>query len=554
MEAVSSSPIQNAPVGIPNSTKPIFESWHSGRITDIWKEIQTNTEIDFPKVIPFQKGTDNRYENILSVEGTAIPVTTSDNPNFRFLHANQLDLSPLGIELEIIASQAPTTKEGYGFWSKVSNCGYSILNLTTKHDNLEPYAPMVGKPMIFKSVDVRAKVSVTQPTQVLRSVKATDANLGQWEAQVQTQVKVQKFEVTEQSFTAPTKTGQAKLFHYSDWPDLGVISLNELKRLVEMVETKAGNKIVVHCKAGVGRTGTFITSLALKKLIESNQITEENYDVEFKKLIVFLRKQRCAEFVQTEDQCQLVYELGISYLKDKNPTNISQCSIKEELYDESIHTRLPKTNCFSLPEIASTQLIISGLPTADSLQWTAFANHKSTIVDLTSPKDKAVAYAPSGGAAIFNTQGGTQRMIVREGDSIQLGQNPDYPSLSSLSILNYTVVKNNVETEVKRFHFNRWDNSEYQIKLPELIDLVKYVEANGGENIWVHDKAGDRSDIFITAFVLNKLIVQNKINESNLDAELMNLIVQLKTQKGQFFNKMHYELIHDFAKARLSSK
>lgn len=548
---------------IPKSAKSIFNTWQSNHITQIWNEIQEETKKDFPETIPFNAGTDNRYSNILCVKSTAIPASNFDetDPSFRYLHANKLDVSSYGVDLEIIASQAPfinpeisrfkQDREIYNFWSKISELGYSILNLTKK-DEVIPYASsVVGEKKAIRGEDTRIHVSATTPVHVLSNVKPEDAILDQWQNQVQTQVKIQEFDVVESSFTCDPKKGHVTMLHYTDWPDLGVISLNELKRLIEIVEAKGGNKILVHCKAGVGRTGTLVTALFLKNFIKNTIITEENYDIEFKKLIVSLRKQRCAEFVQTPEQCNLVYELGISYLKDSKNSSLK---IKDELESDS-KPRIPNSTCFSIPEIAPMQLIASDFPTYDSVHWTAFANHKSTIVDITSSTETN-CYAPTGSDVnVFNATDATKRVLIKENKSELLGQSSDYPSLESLKILNYKVERNKEETDVKRFSFNNWTN---KVQLPQLLSLVKYVEDNGGENIWVHDGASntakdDKANVFITAFVLSKLISQNKINESNFDNELMNLIVQLKAQKGTFLPRDQYQLIHDFGIARLRS-
>jgi len=48
-------------------------------------------------------------------------------------------------------------------------------------------------------------------------------------------------------------------FHLQNWPDFGVVSPQILARIVRLA-AKKGGKLLVHCSAGVGRTGTFLAA------------------------------------------------------------------------------------------------------------------------------------------------------------------------------------------------------------------------------------------------------------------------------------------------------
>jgi len=79
---------------------------------------------------------------------------------------------------------------------------------------------------------------------------------------------IRKFEVKTKD-----KTRNVKQVHFTKWPDHGVPPINDVydafTRIIEEVDkneditTITNNKypspIVVHCSAGVGRTGTFIS-------------------------------------------------------------------------------------------------------------------------------------------------------------------------------------------------------------------------------------------------------------------------------------------------------
>ena len=63
-------------------------------------------------------------------------------------------------------------------------------------------------------------------------------------------------------------------FHFNTWPDFGVPDppttlIRFVRSFRDRVSTDAHKPIVVHCSAGVGRSGTFI---ALDRLIQQMQV------------------------------------------------------------------------------------------------------------------------------------------------------------------------------------------------------------------------------------------------------------------------------------------
>ncbi|XP_078320061.1 uncharacterized protein LOC111119718 isoform X2 [Crassostrea virginica] len=94
-----------------------------------------------------------------------------------------------------------------------------------------------------------------------------------------------------------------ELFHFTAWPDKGVPSnVNSILDFRRRVKTKSAitGPIVVHCSAGIGRTGTYI---ALDYLINQGQI-EKRVDVI--SCVSNLRNQR-AHLVQTVEQYIYLY-------------------------------------------------------------------------------------------------------------------------------------------------------------------------------------------------------------------------------------------------------
>ena len=86
-------------------------------------------------------------------------------------------------------------------------------------------------------------------------------------------------------------------YHYTIWPDHGVpeypTSLLHFVRKVMVSNPPNSGPIVVHCSAGVGRTGTFITLFNQLRRIDS----EKNLNVF--NFVRSMRRNRCC-MVQTE--------------------------------------------------------------------------------------------------------------------------------------------------------------------------------------------------------------------------------------------------------------
>ncbi|XP_077980995.1 receptor-type tyrosine-protein phosphatase mu-like isoform X2 [Glandiceps talaboti] len=97
---------------------------------------------------------------------------------------------------------------------------------------------------------------------------------------------------------------EIKQFHFTVWPDMGVPQypstvLAFLRRIRAYNPSNAG-PLIVHCSAGVGRTGTFITIDSMLEMAEA----EGKVDI-FN--FVYQARQDRMHFVQTSDQYEFIY-------------------------------------------------------------------------------------------------------------------------------------------------------------------------------------------------------------------------------------------------------
>lgn len=99
-------------------------------------------------------------------------------------------------------------------------------------------------------------------------------------------------------------------YHFTAWPDHGVPSdpgcvlnfLHEVNRKQGSLD-EAGGPIVVHCSAGIGRTGTFIV---IDLLIDTIKRIGLDCEIDIQRTIQMVREKRSG-MVQTEAQYKFVY-------------------------------------------------------------------------------------------------------------------------------------------------------------------------------------------------------------------------------------------------------
>ena len=120
--------------------------------------------------------------------------------------------------------------------------------------------------------------------------------------------------------------------HYKKWPDKGVPDMNsfntfeEIIKIVDQINKSKHDKekenefhpIVVHCSAGVGRTGTFISMFCLYKEIKMAQIDKRMVNsIQFNIFnLVRKMKEMRLYMVQTFEQYKFVYQFA-QYLLNK---------------------------------------------------------------------------------------------------------------------------------------------------------------------------------------------------------------------------------------------
>uniref|UniRef100_A0A8D1HJA1 Receptor-type tyrosine-protein phosphatase F n=1 Tax=Sus scrofa TaxID=9823 RepID=A0A8D1HJA1_PIG len=232
----------------------------------------------------------NRLVNIMPYELTRVclqpirGVEGSDYINASFLDGYRQQKA-------YIATQGPLAESTEDFWRMLWEHNSTIVVMLTRlremgREKCHQYWP-AERSARYQYFVVDPMAEYNMPQYILREFKVTDARDGQ--------------------------SRTIRQFQFTDWPEQGVPKTGEgfIDFIGQVHKTKEqfgqDGPITVHCSAGVGRTGVFITlSIVLERM---------RYEgvVDMFQTVKTLRTQRPA-MVQTEDQYQLCYRAALEYL------------------------------------------------------------------------------------------------------------------------------------------------------------------------------------------------------------------------------------------------
>jgi protein tyrosine phosphatase len=140
------------------------------------------------------------------------------------------------------------------------------------------------------------------------------SQVGQTEVFADISVTLDSIEVNEnitKRFISVQHQGESEILqllhiHFTSWPDFGVPQPEDFLKLIEEVEDRSrhfpNSPIVVHCSAGVGRTGTFIAVMAYDELKSNGEVAC------VQNIVNELRQQRIG-MVQTVEQYDFIKQV-----------------------------------------------------------------------------------------------------------------------------------------------------------------------------------------------------------------------------------------------------
>lgn len=221
----------------------------------------------------------------------------------RPLHANQVHLKEPN--LDVIVAQAP--QEASYFLSHLENQRVStVVDLTSKTDDLSLheryYFPEGTTPGETRSIIPHSESPPVQLT--LLNETSSEG-------------------VIRQKYSIKVKDRPEHIFervHYTKWADFEGADVSSLHQLVQSLSPQfdGEKKNLVHCRAGVGRSGTFVTAMALYRLRKRGvQLTDKL----LADLIVQGREQRGGYFVQKNEQLKSLVQY-LDFLNQQEPNSL----------------------------------------------------------------------------------------------------------------------------------------------------------------------------------------------------------------------------------------
>nr|XP_024658906.1 titin isoform X4 [Maylandia zebra] len=239
----------------------------------------------------------NRYNNVLPYDSSRVKLSIlHGSPSDDYINANYMP--GYNSRKEFIAAQGPLPTTVNDFWRMIWEKNVQTLVMLTRCNE----QGRVKCEQYWSSGTKRCDNIIVKAT--------SEITLEDW--------TLRDFDIKNVK-TAETRA--VRHFHFTAWPDHGVPETTELlisfRHLVRehMNQYSKHSPTVVHCSAGVGRTGTFI---AIDRLIF--QIEREN-TVDVFGIVHDLRMHRPL-MVQTEDQYVFLNQCALDIIRSRTGTNV----------------------------------------------------------------------------------------------------------------------------------------------------------------------------------------------------------------------------------------
>ncbi|KAM4779551.1 receptor-type tyrosine-protein phosphatase eta isoform 4-T4 [Cyanocitta cristata] len=277
---VSFSPIKSKMIKVEN-----FESYFKKQQADSncgfaeeYEELKSAGvhQPKFAAELPENRGK-NRYNNVLPYDISRVKLTNQSSGTGDYINANYMP--GYNSKKAFIAAQGPLPNTIDDFWRMIwEKSIYSIVMLTKcmeqARTKCEQYWPD-KQPKSYGDIIVTMVSEVVLPEWTIRDFTVEKSNT--------------------------PESHMVRQFHFTSWPDHGVPETTDLlinfRHLVHEYNSQnpMDSPTLVHCSAGVGRTGTFI---AIDRLIQQMEM-ESTVDVYG---VVYDLRMHRPLMVQTEDQ------------------------------------------------------------------------------------------------------------------------------------------------------------------------------------------------------------------------------------------------------------
>uniref|UniRef100_A0A182WEK3 protein-tyrosine-phosphatase n=1 Tax=Anopheles minimus TaxID=112268 RepID=A0A182WEK3_9DIPT len=292
-EEPSDIPLKNFPT-------QFDELFQSNRVSKEFQAINYFSDCELQETVSFHSARENerknRYINILPFDLNRVLLDSNDDDedleNGANDYINASFIEGYKYQREYIATQGPKQETCYDFWRMVLQYEIESIVMLTQpidHDKNKccQYFPRFDQCVDFGDIRVKCTQELNLSLYYKRLFLISKGNL----------------------------TKAVFHYHFLEWPDHScpdsAADLIKFSKIVRAERKSYAIPLVIHCSAGVGRTGTFI---ALDIILQRMQ--------QEKKINVFdtvkrLRRQR-VKMVQTLDQYGFLYQCCLEYVSKNN--------------------------------------------------------------------------------------------------------------------------------------------------------------------------------------------------------------------------------------------
>ncbi|XP_064370450.1 receptor-type tyrosine-protein phosphatase epsilon isoform X1 [Dromaius novaehollandiae] len=265
----------------------------------------------------------NRYPNILPYDHSRVILTQIDGvPSSDYINASYID--GYKEKNKFIAAQGPKQETVSDFWRMIWEQKSAVIVMLTnlkerKEDKCYQYWPDQGC-WTYGNIRVSVEDCIVLVDYTIRKFCVQSLHDGCKAPRLVTQL------------------------HFTSWPDFGVpftpIGMLKFLKKVKTLNPAHAGPIVVHCSAGVGRTGTFIVIDAIIDMMHDEQ------RVDVFEFVSRIRNQR-PQMVQTDMQYSFIYQALLEYYL-YGDTELDVSSLEKHL--QTSHSTAPNLVKIGLEE------------------------------------------------------------------------------------------------------------------------------------------------------------------------------------------------------------
>ncbi|CAD6190109.1 unnamed protein product [Caenorhabditis auriculariae] len=262
----------------------------------------------------------NRYQDVPCQDNDRV-VLTFPGVSTDYIHANYVGTAI--DKRRFICTQGPLEKTLFDFWAMViqEKCETIIMLCNfCEQDKIkcEPYWPSEKneepKKQVMKFGTAPNEITVSSPDKPYRMKEDAGINI--------TVLKVEWVEGGD------LKSRQVRHYQWESWPDRGVPQ-NKLTP-TELLSYVRGNPnpIVVHCSAGIGRTGTIVAIAYVQERMQAGKDCMEMVE-----LVLELRRHRPYS-IQNDMQYLYLHRVLLAYFLEKHQDKLKLPAESRAKFDE----------------------------------------------------------------------------------------------------------------------------------------------------------------------------------------------------------------------------